>query len=145
MVGQESKKIELFYNHCSVQMKDDSVYVENNPYWLGAIRMRLKENEHWLEHFVEIVNEHWKKRTIPTKFDWDESWKKEYKNQAELAGAVLYPYIRVILMGFAFEEGSSGKGKVLALNQDGSVTEYPSGKKHKNFKCAVRKRIKKKE
>jgi hypothetical protein len=144
MKKQKQNKIELYFNHCSIPMKDGSVYVEENPFWLKAIRMRVKENDKWLDAFVDRVDYYWKKKSLPTKFGWDEPWKKKYKNQAGVAQDVLYPYIRAILMGLAFQELSpKKKGKVLALNEDGSVTEYPAGKKHKDFATAIKSKRRK--
>jgi hypothetical protein len=133
-------------DHCIIKMKDGSVYDESNIYWVKAINMRIKERgEGWTKDFALEVDKHWKQKTIPTKFDWDDPWKKKYKNHADLAQEVMYPYIRVIIMGLAFEELSpkKKKAKVLALNNDGSVTEYPSGKKHKNIDEAIKTKKKK--
>ena len=106
---------------------DGSEYVENNEDWITAINMRKKENKEWINQFKDAVNQHWKNKTIPTKFSTNDSWEKNYKNQAELAHDVAYPYLRVILMGLMMQSMGSDC-KVIALNKDGSATEYPSGK-----------------
>lgn len=117
-----------------IKMNDGSVYVENNKSWIKAIKIRLKENKKWLDKFVIAVDYHWKEKTTPTKFDTEDAWEKEYKNQAELAKDVAYPYLRAILMGMVFSDLTKGKGKVVALGKGGSATEYPSGKKSKILK-----------
>jgi len=90
--------------------------------------------------FIERVKNHWKKKTIPSKFGSDIPWKEadsiiDGMNQgprcmAELADYVMYPHIRSAMMGLMM---SKSGGRVLALNEDGSLTEY-SDKVKKNVK-----------
>lgn len=113
-----------------IPMLDNSTYIVTDDAYIKAIEIRIKENKDWLAGFILEVEKHFNKKTIPTKFGVDYEWYTENvqaRNHAELARHVIYPYIRAILMGFMFQK--LGGGKVLAMNDDGSVTKYPPEEK----------------
>jgi hypothetical protein len=110
-----------------ISMLDGSQYLITDEDWITAINTRKEENKNWITEFCSCVETHWKSKTIPTKFCENIPWEKEYKNHSELAPDVIYPYIRSILMGLMLKKMNS-KASVLALNDDGSVSEYPKKK-----------------
>jgi len=114
-------------------MPDNSLFRIDNKYWKKALLMKLKsEKLTWIEFtkiFIEKVKTHWKKKTIPTKYSWDDEWEREYHDMSELAKDVLYPYIRAYLMAFTL-----GGGKVIALSGKDEVKEISNkGVKRKKF------------
>ena len=69
-------------------LKDNSVFELGDLVWIKALKMKIESEGKSLEKdwdeihdaFAEKVDYHWKNKTIPTKFEWDESWKKGYEN-----------------------------------------------------------------
>jgi thymidylate synthase ThyX len=110
-------------------MSDGSIFKMPNSEWQEAFDMKYSEEDlkEIKKAFIKLTEEHWKVKTIPTKFDWDEKWKnaREYKNHAELAEHVMYKYIRAALMGLMFNKMSKGKGRVLGIDEDGNEAIYP--------------------
>jgi len=121
-----------------------------------ALRMKLEgegiTEEQAKEAFIPEVVKHWKDKTIPTKFGFDESWKdsedvtKPPKDMADLSDFVIYPKIRSAMMGLMFAELSkidgkkSKEAKVVAINDEGGATVYGSNGKverHKNLESAL--------
>lgn len=106
-------------------MEDGSEFRMPCPEWDKALSMKypVEEWEKIKELFKKQVAKHWKEKTVPTKFSFDEHYETEYENQAELGRDVMYQYIRVPLMGIALAEATGGKSKVVALS-DKDVTIY---------------------
>lgn len=123
-----------------------------------AFKMKIEAEgiteEQAKEAFIPEVVKHWKAKTIPTKFGWDESWKDSEdvetppKNMAELADYVMYPKIRGAMMGLMFAELAKRDAKkkkkkpkpvkVIALADDGSATSYSDKvEKHKRWEDAI--------
>lgn len=103
-----------------------------------AIKFKVKKDKQWLDNFKISCSNLFDKRKIIDKYGYEEDWEQKYSTHAEFAPDCSYPFLRVILMGFMFNKLSDKEGKVLAMNSDGSVTEYPSGKKHKNIDDATK-------
>lgn len=64
-----------------IQLSDSSVFCVNDENKLSALKMKLEVDELSIEKFISIfikkVEKHWNKRTVPTKFPWDISWKRD--------------------------------------------------------------------
>lgn len=129
-------------------MKDESEFVIPEKDWQKAFELKYgkKANSPELKKaFAKTVAEYWRKRKVPTKFEWDEDWgtffkegnweefkrKQTFNNQAELAFVVMYYVIRVPLLSIAFQKLSSGKGKVIGVSEEG-FTVY-NGKNKRNY------------
>lgn len=73
--GKELKKV-------IIQLPDSSVFCVNDENKLSALKMKLEVGELSIEEFISIfikkVEKHWNKRTVPTKFLWDISWKRDF-------------------------------------------------------------------
>ena len=69
-------------------LKDGSVFELDNPVWMKAFEMKIESEGKDLEKdwdeihdaFVEKVDDHWRKKTVPTKFEWDESWEANFED-----------------------------------------------------------------
>jgi hypothetical protein len=97
-----------------IKLMDKSIWKIQHKQWVEAIEIRVRENPKWIDELVRTIQIHWLNKTIPTKFNIDRKWEKQYKNQAELAPDVAYQYLRVILIGMAFKALGSDC-KVVAL------------------------------
>jgi hypothetical protein len=142
------------------EMPDKSIF-KMDELQEKAFKMKIKAEgitaEDAREAFVPEVKLYWKKKAIPTKFGFDETWKEcedmkeEPKNMAELADFVLYPKIRAAMMGLImsemYKEDKKKKVKpkevkVIAMNDDGGATVYGGDgkvKRHKNWRKALPK------
>jgi hypothetical protein len=124
------------------KMEDGSIFMMPNPHWQKAFEMKYGkgENKKIKKIFARLTAKHWKNKTEPTKYDFDEAWNKKYKNHAELGSEVMYQYIRTALMGIAFSMLSGcNEAKVIGLNKDGTATTYSGSekKKYKNLEVAL--------
>jgi hypothetical protein len=136
-------------------MKDGSKYEIANKCWQKAFNIKYGTNKKEIDEikkiFIELIDRHWKTKTIPTKFGFSESWKNtdegeiKPKNQAELGDYVMYQYIRTALMGIMFSEMEKKDAKkekrkpkpvcVIGMNDDGTMTRYDGRGKRKYKSC----------
>ena len=132
-------------------MEDGSEFSMPNKEWQKALELKYGKKANGLalkKNFKKRVTEYWKKRKVPTKFDWDEDWKtffkttewqefrgkKTFQNQAELAFLVMYYEIRVSLLSIIFRKLNK-KGKVIAIDEkEFIVYDGKTKRKYKNFK-----------
>jgi hypothetical protein len=108
------------------RMHDGSIFRMPNPTWDRAYwnKYGSEDQESIKRLFCSEVVKHWKNRTVPTKFDYDESWESGFDNQAALGEKVMYQYIRAALMGLVLAEMSGGKSHVIGIGDKGKLTEY---------------------
>lgn len=131
------------------KMKDGSMFRMPCKAWNEAFAIKHGTSKKVVDEiqgmFRDMVAVHWKDKTTETKFG-TASWKSEKirpKSHAALGESVMYPYIRVPLMGMMWDElgkeedkktgKKSEKGGIVALHDDGSATMY-SGKKKRKIK-----------
>jgi hypothetical protein len=132
----------------------EGTFSDGSVYYIRGVEARALEikypqvttpkgEEEVIDAFRDEVEKHWQAKTLPTKrgidVPWDlyewESWmptkgrKPDIKARADIAGPVLYPIIRAASMGLILSAATGGAGKVIALDEEGTVREYPSGKK----------------
>ena len=118
----------------SFRLHDESVYKLEDDDWVKALAHYLHSDGIELEKdfpVVEqslawLVEQHWQRKTRPTKFDHDEYWEDEYSTPTELAHDVMYEMIRPALMGIILSRASDGELYVMNINEDGSHTKYDS-------------------
>lgn len=119
-----------------VTMEDGSIFTMPDDRWVKAFRIKYGgEEKEALSRFKYVVAKHWRERTIPTKFDWDEPWEEDYSDQASLGRDVMYQFIRIALLAVVMEESALEQGgdwqpKVLGIGEEG-VTEYTGHGKRK--------------
>jgi hypothetical protein len=89
------------------KLHDGSIYELEDANWVKALAHYLQNDGINLEKdfpaveqsFAWLVEQHWQRKTVPTKFEHDEAWEDEYATPAELAHDVMYEMIRPGLMG----------------------------------------------
>jgi len=138
-------------------MEDGSEFLMPSQEWQKALELKYGEKANSLalkKIFIKRVAEYWRKRKVPTKFDWDENWKtffktteweefkgkRTFQNQAELAFLVMYYEIRAPLLSIAFRKLSK-KGKVIALSEkEFTVYNGETKRKYKNFEDVFKRK-----
>jgi len=112
-----------------IPFDDDSIFdlTTQNKAWVDAFKTKAKDNhvtpKEALDDVHKHVDEHWKNRTVLTKFGVEE-WAHSYDNKAELCKDCMYAYLRAYLMAFVMDDLSKGKGKkeipcVVTIEEDG--------------------------
>ena len=89
---------------------DNSVWEMSHPIWLEAWDMKRGTPE----GFAKACLRAWLGAGEPAKF-----------NHAYFAGDVMYRFLRAAIMGIALSEETGGKSRVVGLQEDGGIVEYP--------------------
>ncbi len=119
-----------------VTMEDGSIFIMPHGAWVKAFRIKYGGMEkEAIQRFKKVVAKHWRERTIPTKFGFDDGWEEEYPDQASLGAEVMYQYIRAALLAVVMEEDALRHGEktpptVIGIDGD-RVTEYTGHGKRK--------------
>jgi hypothetical protein len=129
-----------------ILMIDGSTFKMRSKHWQKAFLIKYGEDPNSaINAFRELTKEHFDAKTVPTKFGTTVAWgedygadeiKKTFKNHAELGEQIMYVYLRSALLAVVMEEASKQMGRktspsVLAIGEDGQVTEYTGFGKRK--------------
>lgn len=119
-----------------IEMLDSSIFTFPNKYWLKAFKIKYGDNEEEaIKIFKELTQKHFNNKSVPTKFDEDDKWKQEYKNQAELGLDVMYQYIRASLLAIVMSEMAKETGEekpevaVIGIGKDRTTLYTKDSKK----------------
>lgn len=67
-----------------IKLKDHSAFLIKGKDKVSALKMKLDVEDmainEFIDIFVEDVEKHWNKKTVPTKFPWDLSWEEDLKD-----------------------------------------------------------------
>ena len=144
-------------NLLKILMLDGSTFEMPNLYWQKAFYIKYGENiEKAIGDFRRATKLHFDTKTVPSKFGivkWGEDYgldekKSSFKNHAELGEAVLHSAIRAALTSVALELiakkfGADSYPSVLAVDDEGKVTEYTGFGKRENVQLGKRSSSKK--
>ena len=104
-----------------ITMRDGTIFQWKAPLWKHAFAIKLNHEpeqiQKGIEEFIEAVDEHWRNKTVMTKFgkvSWDQEG-QEYGSHAALGDDVMYVFIRASLMGIIL--GAAGS-KVITPNEE---------------------------
>jgi len=133
------------------KLPDGSIYKLKHKKWKKALLFKLQaEGLDIKKDFKEIedifnskIKKHWTNKTVPTKFEWDITWKEYFQEQtklykdgdikkpvtkfsrmSDLAEVLVYQIIRAALMGLILSELTKNRKKkshVIALSGDEAV------------------------
>ena len=128
-----------------ITMLDSSVF-EPHPKHLEALGNKAKDNGRTLDEEItrlkEATEDYFKRKMVLTKFG-DTSWggyqvEESYKDHADLAGDMLYGYVRAYLFAMVFQEFAKEEAmevapKVMVLDENSptGLREIPGSKEGK--------------
>lgn len=66
-----------------IKMLDGSIFIMPNDHWQKAFNVKYgtEDLETIKETFTKVTKNHWGKKTVPTKFGWDDSWGEDLKDK----------------------------------------------------------------
>ena len=66
-----------------IKMLDGSVFTMPNEYWQKAFgtKYSIEDLKAIKETFTKVTQQHWDKKTVPTKFSWDDSWHEDLRDE----------------------------------------------------------------